>query len=227
MLSPLASNPGPRRFVPSDLPNLAAWWRPDRITGLVNNDPISTWADSSSAGRDATGSGANRPTWIASGLNGLPTVRFTAASSQRLAFTSWSPGNFTCFYVHQSAGDVAFLGRTANTNSQMRIGQGGANVLSTFDSINSSISSAMTVARTSWAVCEFNRSSSTVSFYQNGRPFGTGTFAVAPTFDTLGALTNTVIPFSGDMADVILVASALSDANRYKVYAYLMDRYAL
>ena len=49
------------------------------ITGLVNNDPVSTWSDLSGNGNDATASGAQRPVWIAQGVAGLPVVRFSGS----------------------------------------------------------------------------------------------------------------------------------------------------
>ncbi len=56
--------------------NLQLWLKADAITGLNNNDPVSTWVDSSVNGRNATQSGAARPTYITSALNGKPVIRF-------------------------------------------------------------------------------------------------------------------------------------------------------
>lgn len=60
------------------------WWA-DRITGLAENDPVSTWPDGSGLGNDATQAAGARPVYQAAVLNGHPGVLFTAASSQFMA----------------------------------------------------------------------------------------------------------------------------------------------
>lgn len=63
-------------LAPNDVTGLALWLKADAITGLVDNDPVTTWVDSSGAGLDATGSGATRPTYKTNVVNGLPVVRY-------------------------------------------------------------------------------------------------------------------------------------------------------
>jgi hypothetical protein len=63
-------------FTPTNLPDLKLWLPADRIN-QANNTAVATWSDQSGNGYDATQSTtAARPTYIASGLNGLPVVRF-------------------------------------------------------------------------------------------------------------------------------------------------------
>ena len=65
-----------KRFNPRSLPNLQLWLDATRIA-QANNTAVATWSDQSGNGYDATqGGSAARPTFIASGLNGLPVVRF-------------------------------------------------------------------------------------------------------------------------------------------------------
>lgn len=63
-------------FLPSSLSGLVQWLKADAITGLADNDPISTWEDSSSNNKDATRSGTSRPTYQTNEQNGMPIVRF-------------------------------------------------------------------------------------------------------------------------------------------------------
>jgi len=73
---------GKKRFNPRSLPNLQLWLPADRIN-QANNTAVATWADQSGNGYDATqGTSAARPTYIASGLNGLPVVRFDGTDDQ-------------------------------------------------------------------------------------------------------------------------------------------------
>ena len=63
-------------FQPNTIPNMRLWLDATRIN-QANNTAVATWADQSGNGYDATqGTSAARPTYIASGLNGLPVVRF-------------------------------------------------------------------------------------------------------------------------------------------------------
>jgi hypothetical protein len=65
-----------KRFNPRNLPNLQLWLDATRIA-QADSTSVATWSDQSGNGYDATqGSTAARPTYIASGLNGLPVVRF-------------------------------------------------------------------------------------------------------------------------------------------------------
>lgn len=82
-LKALAVAPG---WIPSDKSGLMFWFKADAITGLSDGDPVSTWADSSTNGRDATQTGGNRPTYETNELNGLPGVRFTQASNQFMEY---------------------------------------------------------------------------------------------------------------------------------------------
>jgi len=83
------------------IPDMVLWLEPTlvgSITGaasgdnLSNNDYISSWNDISRNEIDVTqGTQANQPAYIASGINGLPSVGFTKASSDYLYNTSKVP----------------------------------------------------------------------------------------------------------------------------------------
>ena len=60
-----------------DTTNLTVWLKDAGLTGLGDNDPVSTWADSSGNGLDAIqGTAAYRPLYKTNILNGYPVVRF-------------------------------------------------------------------------------------------------------------------------------------------------------
>lgn len=63
-------------FTPTKLTGLRLLLEASRITGLVNNDPISQWDDASGLGNHVTSSAGNRPLYKTSGMNGLPAVAF-------------------------------------------------------------------------------------------------------------------------------------------------------
>ena len=103
---------------------LTLWLKADAITGLNNGDKVASWPDSSGSGYPAANSTvANQPTYLTSGLNGLPVVHFndaangaagTTAAGQyldSLAPVNANSNNFTAIAVFRSnptlAGSVA------------------------------------------------------------------------------------------------------------------------
>jgi parallel beta-helix repeat protein len=81
--------------IPWSLPltNLVLWLKADAIIGLTNNAPIATWPDQSGKGNNATqASSGNRPLYITNVINGMPVVRFNAASSQYLSLPNFLTG---------------------------------------------------------------------------------------------------------------------------------------
>lgn len=67
---------------------LQAHYDASTITGVSNGALLSSWADQSGNGRNATSSSAARPTYIADGINGLPVVRFGGTQSMSADFAA-------------------------------------------------------------------------------------------------------------------------------------------
>ncbi len=76
--------------IPSDITGLRIWLKADAITGLVNNDPVATWTDSSGNGFNVTqATGSKKPLYKTSILNGLPVVRFDGTDDELGTGTLW------------------------------------------------------------------------------------------------------------------------------------------
>ena len=101
---------------PSQLSSVAAWYDADAITGLSNNDPVSTWADASGNGYNLTQTSTKRPTYKTSTLNGLPVIEFDGTDDYLAASTAadWT-------FLHDSTGSSLFVvlkaGTSANPNA--------------------------------------------------------------------------------------------------------------
>lgn len=80
---------------------LAGWWEAGRKT--LNVADVATLTDQSgNAHTLAQATGANQPLWVASGQNGKPCVRFTAANSDNMTCAStnlFGIGPYTVFLV--------------------------------------------------------------------------------------------------------------------------------
>jgi hypothetical protein len=97
-------------FAPDQLPGLGLWLQADKITALADGDPVSTWYDASSKGRNATAYG-NAPKYRGAAVNGMPAVEFTGQSAiTRLKVPGWGTAltgssSYTMFQVIQQRGN--------------------------------------------------------------------------------------------------------------------------
>jgi hypothetical protein len=66
----------------------------------INNSNVQLWSDRSGNGKHATEATlGNRPNYITNTLNGLPTLRFTAANADRLTSTNLTTANNASVWV--------------------------------------------------------------------------------------------------------------------------------
>ena len=89
-------------------PSLKVWLRADSLA-VANGAAVSTWADQSGNGNDATQlTSTNQPTYVTGVLNGLPVVRFTSASPSYMTVPSAAAAS--------SNNSILIVVKTANGN---------------------------------------------------------------------------------------------------------------
>lgn len=135
---------------PTEISDLALWLRADLgVTEVLGK--VSQWADQSGNARHATqGTAADRPTKVASQINGEPIIRFTSAPSsltfnllQTPAFSSFPSNNGTVFIVAK---------KTNNADPSEDDGQ----IIGTFDGVMD--------ASSKWDV-SLNNDTDTIRYY--------------------------------------------------------------
>lgn len=85
--------------LPSRLPGCKLWLRSDLGITFGAGGTVSNWADQSKNGNDvAQATGANRPTWTANQVNGLPTIDFDG-SNDVLTAAAFALGPYTIMMV--------------------------------------------------------------------------------------------------------------------------------
>lgn len=227
-------------FVPTDIAGCVLWLDASQIVGLSDGDPVDTWNDESGQGNDCSGSGGTRPTYETNVLNGLPVIRFTAASTMFLQGAMSLAGD-----------DATFIAVAAITSSSAAFGR----VLSVGDNATDDYTSAAYAA----AICKNNTNESIVSVrafsnlgsvaithsqafqasaifdgtdehtrVDGGSPAtvgSTGTFAV--TAYRVGRNLGGDGSLDGDIAEVIVYDSALGTTDRQTVEAYLAAKWGL
>ena len=235
---------------------VVTWLKADAIPGLADGASVTTWSDSGGAGRDATGSGTTRPVYKTSIVNGLPVVRFAAASSQTLSLPSTitPPASTTIFAVVSAAtynqDRFIFGGRSGTLASWGSVGitadgncpgafkySLGNGAQSTTNGACPSISAAASLVfpgNNTFVVLsyQYTTGSSRPNLWANGLKLsvppasGTATSVTgAATPFSLGRSGNDTTYFSGDIAELVVFDSALSEGNRQRVEGYLLQKY--
>ncbi len=125
--------------------NLMFWLKADEIAGLDNGDSVTSWADSSAneltftGGLVAADTTAHSPTYISSGLNGLPAVNFDSAAKQWIAIQNsviQADGPLTMIIVaenidNSAIGTLVSFNRSDNGYHQSSLYSGPNNIIQT------------------------------------------------------------------------------------------------
>lgn len=241
-------------FDPAAIANLAFWI--DATYGVdtagdAGAGPVTRWHDRSAFGRDAVpaGGGTNPPTLVPASLNGNAVVHFTRASLDLLQSSFSGPGGtaITIFIVtrgdpvsavrFQSAVNtwpffifpIDYAALDAGTRNLRLLN--GTNQPTSLD-LATGLDGGASVATVRW------RADGTASTFHGGALVEQriAQDPAIPSGQTLflgGALPllaqpQTLIPFAeGDVAEVIVYASALDDSSRVEVEAYLSAKWGL
>ncbi|HEX7652874.1 MAG TPA: LamG-like jellyroll fold domain-containing protein, partial [Verrucomicrobiae bacterium] len=214
-------------------PVVVTWFKADAITGLGNGSAIVSWLDSSGSGFTASQTTAGqRPTYVLNAINSLPVVHFTSTSSQSMTFNRPVQDNFTIFCVFRSSQGVGSgtlfyqgaglvngeVGGTVNdygtclfANGAVCAGTGNPDVAAnSLPGYNDGKPHLMTFRR--------NKLTGQTDLYMDGAWAGSVTgntsSLASPTKLALGALQTGGNYLNGDLGEVKIYSSALSDKDR-------------
>ncbi len=223
-----------------------AWFKADAIMDATNGAVLAVWPDASGNGYHATQATASRrPTFVTGAINGHPVVHFTAASGTLLHFIRPVEDSFTLMIVFRStqglgsgtnfyqgaglvSGDVGGVANDFGTclfaNGQVGAGTGNPDVAAlSAAGYNDGRPHLITFKRI--------RSSGTNALYLDGLPAGTAAGCTneltAPYSLVIGAQDAGQKHFEGDLAEVKVFKTALSDAERQAEEMELQSKYAI
>lgn len=216
-------------FDPTGIAGLQSWHKADAITGKADNDTVAQWDDLSGNARHAT-EATNPPTYQTAEINGLPVVRFNGTAN-RLGFSlANNDTSFTLFAVVRNSvitGGQGVLGWGGSSrmlsegtdggfywNTSGGIGaNGGAGagaVIATFKHISAAS-----------ADVHYNGGAA-INIVPNSQWSGGGlaTFVIGQTGGGASFWT-------GDMGELLIYNTDLSDADRMAVRNYLNSKWAV
>ena len=201
---------------PLSIPGCRLWFRADSLA-LNDGDLISAWSDESGYGTNAVSAGVNRPTFKTNIVNGLPVVR--CAGSHWLNHGALILANATYFVVWS---------RTGAANNDYVLGTSGTIYsylqYSTSWYVYQSIFIAVAMAAGTFMLKCNRYNGVNYQRYTNGVAEASQAGAGGVNLRYIGAVVGAC---NGDIAEVIIYQTALTDAERSIVDVYLRLKYAL
>lgn len=202
---------------------LSFWVKADAITGLADGAAVSTWSDLSGNARNLTAPG-NSPIYKTGIVNGMPIVRFTAASTQRLTNAINFTTPVTVIYVARQTGGANARVLSSVTNNWLLGYWGGGKNQAYFDGWVTP--SGTPVTDTSWHVFSGVETGALSSVYADGGLVASNAGGVTgPNGLELGCNGGGTECSDADIAEVIIYNSALSATDRASVETYLNAKY--
>lgn len=212
-------------WLPTKLPNLAAWYRGDMGITL-NGGTVSAWADQSGNGRHLTqGTAAQQPTYVAA----------SASYNQRPALT-FDGGDWldAASAIGGTTGTVYLVGQDGNVDAYFVSNVGtpeAGNLISYVGNEGIFSGTALTIGSGSTSpsiFCGvFNGANSFVARSNvTGATGNAGTNAMSSPF-RYGAYRTGIYALTGAIAEVIWYSAVHDAATRAVVLRYLSNRYAI
>jgi len=216
-----------------------------------HNDTVTNWIDQSGCGHSVSQSEpANRPTYVTNVIDGKPVLRFNAAANTHLAAASFSPtGTLTVFAVRKYAsfpGYQFYLSCLAYTNSTPPDPQNGGFGVGA-DNVGTLMYMAVTngewLGILHWTTHDLNSEQfgiDTSVVFDNTTDFYIDGLRKILYFDKGGAVSpvglpihvgndsqDNDMPFTGDIAEVLIYDRPLTDAELDAVGYYLQQKYGI
>jgi hypothetical protein len=202
--------------------------------GLVDGDPVSTWADQSGNGNDATMTGSNRPIYKTNIVNGKPIVRFSTAGASKLDLTTpisgAAPWRVFAVMQHATAAGIGSLEGSDGGNPRGPLIDS-SNLTYIFSRDGYMVTASPMSA--GWHVIDGIYVGSLAGQHfigVDGTSVGSGTLNALPNsgdFTTIGYENSTPAYGDGDIAEIIIYAAALSPTDDANINKYLGDKYGI
>lgn len=197
-----------------------------------DGDVVGQWQDQATAAvHVAQGTADNKPLLKLNILNGQPVLRFDGAND--VLSSAFTVGGvlsqpFTIFAVAKidDAEDNAFNVLTDGDDTTNRCFSGKKNNNNWM--IHSGVDIEGSAADTSWNIWCMLFHGASSQFWHDGSSEASGDAgADAPDGFSVGAQTNQLYAWDGDIAEIIIYDSNLSDADKNEIGQYLAEKYGL
>ncbi|GAB4301191.1 MAG: hypothetical protein Kow0068_24210 [Marinilabiliales bacterium] len=216
------------------------WLKADALTGLNDNDGVSTWTDFSGNGNNLIQSNSSyQPTYQESEINGKPVIRFDGGNDYLIKnpFTGFATGEITVVFVNKNmeSNDGLFSYASSAHNNDFLIFNSsnvavyrGSNVNSSLAINNNSFNTLLTRWNSSGGTVRINYNGSEIS--PSNLAAGTsitsgGSLVIGQEQDNVGGGFDPGQAHTGDYAEIIVYNYYLNNAQSIIIQNYLAAKY--
>ena len=235
-----SSSASPSGFDPMSISGITEWVSGDQssLSGLSNNDLVSTWLDRVAGIRSWSASGSLRPTFKTGGPNGLPYIRFDGTDTMSWSNTTStivSNTQYTMLVVLRpqqdgaaDKNDAPYFFTDGGGQLGMAFKNDGSNRFGMYQRSGGSdgpfLGSTSTYTQNVWYIVEFYYDGTNINIkVNNDTPASTARGGFSNAF-TPGIGANSIIY---DVAERISYNVDMGSVNRTSVRDYLADKYAI
>ena len=225
--------------------SLQLWLKADAGVTAGGDGAVSAWTDSSGKGNSALqGDPTQAPALIGNALNGKAVLRFDGDNDYLEVADSESvsiAGDITSLFVVKMDDFATFRAVWAKTagnlpapNDWYTVPGAGTPRLYRGDGTGSSLGSvdgAASLTAGAFQIAGFSAAGTAITHYLNGGKNGTGTIAATladgDTSLLIGTRGDFFTKLKGDLAEILIYNTALSDSDRKQAELYLAGKYGL
>jgi hypothetical protein len=208
----------------------AAWWDATQIPGAVNGAAVPVWPDASTNGHDlAQPTGANQPTYQAAGVNGHPAVNFpnTAGQFMKTAanFTQAQPFTTVLVANNANAASTNYIWYDLLNNVNFLRGTAGGLPWHVYAGTHHDSALAPGTGLHFVAVGLSGAASYLRQDAAKDGPFNPGSFGWGGGIVNIGANDAGTGCWQGQMCEMLIYPSLLSDANLTALQGYTQTKW--
>ena len=224
-------------FKPTDLPNLKVWLAAADTTILQSGGYVSQWTDKSGNSYNAVQlTQASKPIYVTNIINGKSILRFDGVDDYLDMGNLFSINNNLTFFVvfntqNNSLRQSIFSQNDAANAFQLELGRNPKERMAQISGSSDAVAIASGAVNNQFELFTYRRSGpgATHAFFWNGQSL-TLTSNLTNNFSgngvkNIGRRTPLSQQFKGDIAEIIIYGSTLSETDRTNVESYLWQKY--
>ncbi len=217
-----------RLWTPYDTSSPVWWVDATQLIGYVDNDPVISWDDSSGNGVPATNGVFNAPHYKTNQLNGHPVVNFVAANNEGLRAYPTVNIPYSIFAVARiGATSERLIGSVYPEHQNWVIGWHSAKEDVFY--ANGWVEPTGVSPTFDWKIYSATGTGAVASFYSSGNLIASNSSGVAGVNGGIAlsgyGSSSTSELSDGDIAEVLMYTTALTDSDRERVEGYLAWKY--
>jgi hypothetical protein len=206
--------------------NLALWLNASAGLTLSGTD-VSTWADQSGNGKDATASGTARPTYQSSGINGMPAISFNGTTNRMTGSAVLTARPATIFAVvnfsvsqnigaiFQQTNFILYRGFNGGASTEFRLFNG------------TDLTSSNTIPNNTPVLLEAIANGASSTLFSNGVQRASGNAGTSAISDGYELASFSGSPRTIVIAEIIVYNTNLGASDRQLVEDYLNTKYSI